>query len=154
MHSCTDNNWEGSRNAGEGGSEGPDTREVRDTLASTCHSLSCSFRVQSSEFNWSQQLKYKEYKDGWALSRKKKLSYTFNPKKQLKGNSTNFVLPILHTKKGLDPLDLLLPHCVALCRGQPWVAVHTNYPGTLKHFFCICPLENSTEKYRLLTFTT
>ena len=39
-----ENEWKGNRRAGEGGSIGPDTREVRDTLASTGLNHSRSFR--------------------------------------------------------------------------------------------------------------
>ena len=39
-----ESDWEGSIRAEGGGREGLDTREVRDTLAGTGQSLSCSFR--------------------------------------------------------------------------------------------------------------
>ena len=39
---------EGSRKAGGGGTAGPDTREVRDTLAGTGQGLYCSFTSPGS----------------------------------------------------------------------------------------------------------
>ena len=43
-----ENDYMGSRKVGEGGSEGLDTREVKDTLADTGWSLSFSFRSPGS----------------------------------------------------------------------------------------------------------
>ena len=43
-----ESDWEGNMRAGGGGREGLDTREVRDTLAGTGQSLSCSFRSLGS----------------------------------------------------------------------------------------------------------
>ena len=43
-----ENNWAGSIKAGGGTKEGPDTREVRDTLAGTGLSLSICFRSPGS----------------------------------------------------------------------------------------------------------
>ena len=42
------NYWEESKKAGGNGSEGPDTREVRDTLSGPCQSLFWIFRSPGS----------------------------------------------------------------------------------------------------------